>query len=133
MATTQNVGYDVIGHMYLLEDVVMDRGISKKPESELILSMRIGCRRDNRFEYNLGAHVHWLGPTQDHDESFGARGALWTTEGPNLILPSDVGASVYYITNAYNYFLGNAASGGKARYACKRSSILEWLTYMVLL
>ena len=72
---------------------------------------------NNRFEYNFGAHVHWLGPTQTHDSVFGAQYAFDIDEGPNLILPSDLGASVYYITNSYNYFLGNAASGGFAGFA----------------
>ena len=38
-------------------------------------------------------------------------------ESPQLILPSDTGAAVFYITDASNRFIGNVASGGWAGFA----------------
>jgi len=95
---SQNVAYDVIGHAYFLED---------------------GVEEQSTFEYNLGAHIHWLGNSQKHsaDGLFGSQTLFWVNELPTMILPSDSGAGVFYITNAYNRFIGNAASGGWAGYA----------------
>ncbi|KAL1498565.1 hypothetical protein AB1Y20_013884 [Prymnesium parvum] len=89
---SQNVAYDVIGHCYYLED---------------------GIEENNVIEYNLGAHVHFLGippgvPGQflnDIDQS------------ENMILPADSTASPFYITNANNAVVGNAASGGWAGFS----------------
>lgn len=39
------------------------------------------------------------------------------SEGPDLILPSDMAAGCFYITNTYNDILGNAASGGWSGFA----------------
>lgn len=50
-------------------------------------------------------------------DSFNSQGLYWTDESVNLILPSDTGASVYYITNSYNSIIGNVASGGWAGFA----------------
>lgn len=74
---------------------------------------------NNTFEYNFGALIHWLGNTQEQstEEWFYSQGLFWVTENPDMILPSDSTAAVFYITNAYNRFLGNAASGGWAGFA----------------
>jgi hypothetical protein len=90
---SENVAYDVAGYCYYLED---------------------GVEHDNRIEFNLGAHIHLIGPE-----------APWgygqTTEkyqqSDTLTLPADVTASAFYITNVQNYIIGNAASGGWAGYA----------------
>ena len=95
---SENTAYDVIGHAYFIED---------------------GVEENSTYEYNFGAHVHWLGDSQRHSEGgyYGSQGLFWVDENPNMILPSDSAAAVFYITNAYNHFIGNAASGGWAGYA----------------
>ena len=78
-----------------------------------------GVEEDNSFEYNFGAHVHWLGNTQDQssDWYFNSQELFWVDEQTNMILPSDSAAAVFYITNANNRFLGNSVSGGWAGYS----------------
>jgi hypothetical protein len=94
---SQNVAYDVIGHAYFLED---------------------GVEENNRFEFNLGAYVHWLGSTtQNQNTNFDSQVLFWVDEEANMILPSDSAASCFYITNPHNYFIGNAASGGWAGFS----------------
>ncbi|KAI9015919.1 G8 domain-containing protein [Hyaloraphidium curvatum] len=93
----ENTAYDAMGHCYFLED---------------------GVEENNEFHFNFGAHVHplgaWVTPFLD---SYWSQGAPWADESPSLILPSDVAAGVFYGGNAYNSFLGNAASGGWAGFA----------------
>ncbi|KAH9259577.1 hypothetical protein BASA81_001999 [Batrachochytrium salamandrivorans] len=92
----ENVAFNVIGHAYFLED---------------------GVEEENTLWYNFGAFVHWLGDTtQNQEDSYYSQYLFWVSEQTNLILPSDSAATVFYITNAYNSFLGNAASGGWAGY-----------------
>lgn len=85
---SENVAYDVKGYCYYLED---------------------GVEENNSIEFNLAAHIHNIGPDQP------GRGSQSTdrvyVESPNLILPADVTASGYYITNVHNRVIGNAASG----------------------
>ncbi len=89
---TQSVAYDSIGHCFYLED---------------------GIEEYNTFEYNLAAHIHFIGSP--------ARGSGQTCpavdQSDDLLLPADVSAAGYYITNANNNFVGNAASGGWAGFA----------------
>ena len=90
---SENVAYDVSGFCYYLED---------------------GIEHDNRIEYNLGAHIHIIGPEP-------ARGTNQSTplyrQSSTLNLPADVAASAFYITNVNNFLVGNAASGGWAGFA----------------
>jgi hypothetical protein len=90
---TENVAYDAIGYCYYLED---------------------GVEMENTISHNLAAHIHWLGPKPAH-----GRGQKTGTDYQSdiLTLPADVTASGFYITNAYNYIIGNAASG--VRTICK--------------
>ena len=96
-----NVAHDVVGHCFYLED---------------------GVEENNTFAYNLASLVHPL---------FGGEGNYFPTSGPGqsqefnanlgvsptLTLPADATASGFYITNAYNRYIGNAASGGWAGFA----------------
>ncbi len=85
-----NVGYDVIGHCYYLED---------------------GVEQHNRIEYNLAALVHFIGaPARSDDNQF--MDDIQATE--DLRQPADASASCFYITNVLNIIVGNAASGGWA-------------------
>jgi hypothetical protein len=90
---SENVAYDVTGYCYYLED---------------------GIEHDNRIEFNLGAHIHMIGPEPPW-------GTSQTTpiyvRSETLNLPADVTASAFYITNIQNYVVGNAASGGWAGFA----------------
>eukprot|EP01124_Arcella_intermedia_P022125 TRINITY_DN3233_c0_g4_i1.p1 TRINITY_DN3233_c0_g4~~TRINITY_DN3233_c0_g4_i1.p1 ORF type:complete len:1092 (+),score=168.98 TRINITY_DN3233_c0_g4_i1:472-3276(+) len=92
----QNTAYDAIAHCYFLED---------------------GVEENNTFAYNFGAHVHPLGKYFEVSmgiggQNFGSQGAAYYDDTPTLIHTSDLAAGVFYITNAYNTFIGNAASGG---------------------
>jgi G8 domain len=98
---TESVAFDVIGHAFFLED---------------------GVEENNVFSYDFAAHVHPLGPVQNPSLFINTNGGgnfygqqlSFIDEGPNIILPSDLGASGFYITNPSNTFLGCAASGGKS-------------------
>jgi hypothetical protein len=89
---SQNVAYDVSGYCFYLED---------------------GVEEENRIEFNLVAHVHFLGTPARSSSQFIADVA----ESDDLINPADVTASGFYITNGHNYVIGNAASGGWAGFA----------------
>ncbi len=96
MRLSQNTAYDAIGHCYFLED---------------------GVEEENIIEYNQAAFVHSLG--QYWNPSLEANGDSWYAQylsyynqSPTLLLPSDMAAGCFYITNCYNDFKGNAASGG---------------------
>ena len=86
------MAYDIIGYVYYLED---------------------GVEEHNVVEYNLAAHVHFLGSPARTDAQFTG----WTYASDDLILPADITASGFYVTNANNYFRGNAASGGWSGFA----------------
>ena len=89
---SQNVAYDIIGYCYYLED---------------------GVEEHNVLEYNLGAHVHFIGSPPRGGGQFLAD----IEQSETLTLPADATASPFYITNAYNTLVGNAASGGWAGFA----------------
>jgi len=97
---SQNVAYDAIGHCYYLED---------------------GVEENNLFEYNLGSHVHFIGPAHlTSSEKFGSwwsQSIPWLDESSTQVLPADISASPFYITSAFNSFIGNAASGGWSGFA----------------
>ncbi|KAI2493236.1 hypothetical protein MHU86_21310 [Fragilaria crotonensis] len=90
---SENVAYDVSGYCFYLED---------------------GIEHDNRIEYNLGAHIHIIGP--DPAKGTGLITSLYTPSS-SLNFPADVTASAFYITNVHNFIIGNAASGGWAGFA----------------
>ena len=102
LTVTENVGYDVTGYCYYLED---------------------GVEEDNTISFNLGAHIHFLGQAP-----FGG-GQQVTCSNPGVdcsglnvqsvdrILPADSTASAFYITNVHNNIIGNVASGGWAGFA----------------
>lgn len=89
---SRNVHYDIIGYCVYLED---------------------GVEELNRIEYNLVAHVHMLGTPASGDGQTVADVA----QSDDLLLPADVTAAAFYITNAYNYIVGNAAVGGWTGFA----------------
>ncbi len=93
MRVSQNVAYDAVGHCYYLED---------------------GVEEHNRLEHNLAAHVHVLtAPARASSHQF----LDWVDASDGLILPADVAASGFYVTNANNRLVGNAASGGWSGYS----------------
>ena len=62
---------------------------------------------NNTITFNLAAYIHvLLRPA----EGFGQPGEFFL-ESPDLLNPADTSAAGFYITNAYNTFVGNAASG----------------------
>ncbi|KAJ3128429.1 Fibrocystin-L [Nowakowskiella sp. JEL0407] len=92
---SNNVGYDIVGHCYYLED---------------------GVEENNTVEYNLGAFVHFLGPPIV-STLFKTSRLDWVYQNTtSLLVPSDMAASPFYISNSYNIFRGNAASGGWSGY-----------------
>jgi hypothetical protein len=90
---SENVAYDITGFCYYLEE---------------------GVEQENRIEFNLGAHIHLIGP----EPPSGYGQYLQTYEkSDTLNLPADVAACAFYITNVHNYIIGNSASGGWAGFA----------------
>ncbi|KAJ3232656.1 Fibrocystin-L [Chytriomyces hyalinus] len=87
---SQNVAFSVTGHCFYLED---------------------GIEEDNLFEYNLAAHIHFFGPPVAPNDFWGQQ-LPTVMESSDLILPSDITAAGFYISNPRNSFIGNAASGG---------------------
>ena len=90
---SENVAYDVNGYCYYLED---------------------GIEHHNRIEYNLGAHIHMIGPALATSKN---QSIPLYRRSSTLNLPADATASAFYITNVNNYIVGNAASGGWAGFA----------------
>eukprot|EP01112_Ceratiomyxa_fruticulosa_P020896 TRINITY_DN7244_c0_g2_i1.p1 TRINITY_DN7244_c0_g2~~TRINITY_DN7244_c0_g2_i1.p1 ORF type:complete len:1528 (+),score=332.39 TRINITY_DN7244_c0_g2_i1:272-4855(+) len=87
VTVTRNVGFDIMGHCYYLED---------------------GTEENNELSYNLGAFIHTIGrPIVGY-----AQVGEFLFETSDLRNPADSGAAAFYITNAYNRIIGNAATGG---------------------
>ncbi len=110
---SRNVGYNVKGFAVYLED---------------------GVEENNRIEYNFMAHVHPIKSAANG--GFGQLGQTFA-QAADLLVPADTSASGnlpfsvafcrieitllfllgYYISNAYNDVIGNAASGGWSGFA----------------
>ena len=101
---SRTVAFDITGSCFYLED---------------------GIEEENIFEYNLAAFVHPIGtPARSEDTNGDQDGVTVCTECSTgvdrnyksweLLIPSDIAASGFYISNAYNRVIGNAASGGWA-------------------
>jgi hypothetical protein len=88
-----NVAYDAIGHCFYLED---------------------GTEERNTLSSNLAAHVHFIGSPARGGAQF-LPDVLANAE--RLTQPADTTASGFYISNAYNFVINNAASGGWAGFA----------------
>jgi hypothetical protein len=91
---SENVAFDVTGYCYYLED---------------------GVEHHNRIAFNLGAHIHMIGPEPPWGSSLIVHDLY--QQDDTLTLPADVTASAFYITNIQNFVIGNAASGGWAGFA----------------
>ncbi|EFA75934.1 hypothetical protein PPL_10508 [Heterostelium album PN500] len=89
---TRNVAFDAIGHCYYLED---------------------GVEQDNTLSFNLGAYVHTIG----EPAAGGSQTGETFYQNENLTQPADSAAGCFYITNAWNTIIGNAASGGWSGYS----------------
>lgn len=88
-----NVAFDAIGHcFYSGED---------------------GVEENNTVSYNLASHVHFM----EFPRTASAQYMADVYSSDKLTQPADVTASGFYITNAYNRYYGNAASGGYAGFA----------------
>ena len=73
-----------------------------------------GVEERNVLEYNLASHIHFIpGPDGSPGRSNGQTCAD-VHQSDHLSLPADVTAAGFYITNAHNTLVGNAASGGWA-------------------
>ncbi|EGC33844.1 hypothetical protein DICPUDRAFT_36074 [Dictyostelium purpureum] len=92
LTVERNVAFNATGHCYYLED---------------------GVEQFNRINYNLGAYVHTIGPPAAGAEQTGQI----FTQNDGLTQPADSAAGCFYITNAWNDFIGNAASGGWTGFA----------------
>lgn len=68
---------------------------------------------NSTFSYNLAAFVHVIGTPASGD----SQGGVTVQSSYNLTQPADIAAAGFYITNAYNIFIGNAASGGWTGYS----------------
>jgi hypothetical protein len=92
IVVSENVGFDVIGYCYYLED---------------------GVEEANTLSYNLAAHIHVL----SYPAVGGPQKVNLVRESPDLTLPADITASGFYITNLRNRVIGNVAVGGWAGFA----------------
>ena len=92
MTVSENVAYDVTGFCYYLED---------------------GVEEYNTLSYNLAAHIHIIG----NPAIGGSQRINPVNASANLLLPADITASGFYITNLKNVIIGNVASGGWAGFA----------------
>jgi len=88
----RNVVYNAIAHCIYLED---------------------GIEEHNVINYNLVIKVNTIGEPMRGASQIGDE----RVSSADLILPADGAASGFYITNAYNTFIGNAASGGWAGFS----------------
>jgi len=89
----RNIAYNVAGMAYYLEDGVEER---------------------NSLLFNLAAHVHPI--YKPADGGYGQGGEQFN-ESQALVVPADTSASGFYILNAFNTIVGNAASGGWSGFA----------------
>jgi len=92
LTINENVGYDVTGYCFYLED---------------------GVEENNTLSFNLAAHIHYLGTAPSGNGQTTAINVASAT----LTLPADVSASGFYITNVRYNIIGNAASGGWSGFA----------------
>jgi len=90
---SRNTVFNATGHCYYLED---------------------GVEENNLLEYNLAAFISPISKPANGDWG---QGGEQFTQSTNLVLPADVAASGFYILNAYNSWVGNAASGGWAGFS----------------
>lgn len=93
MLLESNTAYNIKGMCYYLED---------------------GVEEDVNLMYNFGGHVHPI--FKPADGGYGQGGEQFNQQN-GLLLPADTSASAFYIPNAYNTFVGNAASGGWSGFA----------------
>ncbi|GAM19287.1 hypothetical protein SAMD00019534_024620, partial [Acytostelium subglobosum LB1] len=92
LTVERNVAYDATGHCYYIED---------------------GVEENNTVSYNFAAFVHSIGAPANG----GGQGGDYFEASADLAQPADSTAGGFYITNAYNTFVGNAASGGWAGFS----------------
>ena len=97
---SRNVAFDITAHCYYIED---------------------GVEEGNLLEYNLAANIHPItevdGVATDWYRNGYGQDGITVLESPSLLIPADVAAGGFYITNANNRFIGNAASGGFAGFS----------------
>jgi hypothetical protein len=88
----RNVAYNTKGFAFYLED---------------------GVEENNVLTSNLAAHVH---PIKRPALGSSQSGTV-VRDAPDLIVPADISASGFYVSNAFNSFIGNVASGGWSGFA----------------
>ncbi|MDQ3230845.1 MAG: hypothetical protein M3Q07_03410, partial [Pseudobdellovibrionaceae bacterium] len=96
---SKNVAYDVFGHCYYLED---------------------GTEVGNEFSHNLAARIKIMGSTDEASLNVintPGQGGFTLAENDSFSNPADRAAAGFYISNANNRFIGNAASGGFAGFS----------------
>jgi hypothetical protein len=88
----RNVVFNATAHCYYLED---------------------GVEEKNVINYNLAVKINTIHGPMGGESQTGDK----LESNSTLILPADGAAAGFYITNAYNTFIGNAASGGWAGFS----------------
>jgi len=89
----QNTAYDAIANCFYLSEN--------------------GVEENNTVKHNLAAHVHPLGNLQDSSlNGWYGQYLNYYNESATLLVPADMSAAPFYVTNMYNTIEGNAASGG---------------------
>jgi len=97
---SRNVAFDITGHAYYVED---------------------GVEEDNTISFNLAAHIHPILPNPPNEIDFNANGGsqagITVRQNDNILIPADIAAGGFYVTNANNKLIGNTASGGFAGFS----------------
>ena len=93
--------------------------------------MEDGIEEDNEISFNLVAHVHLLlGPDGNPPRSVGQLTPIYE-ESEDLIVPADVTASGFYVSNVHNTIVGNAASGGWSGFVSFLCPNRDWLVVVL--
>ena len=83
----RNTAFDITGHAFYLES---------------------GVEEQNRVEFNLAAFIHPIDGAQLMPSNVVSN----VQQTDTILVPADHTASGFYVSNAHNYIIGNAASGG---------------------
>ena len=93
----ENIAFNVTGNCIYIED---------------------GVEEDNVFSYNLVSFVKPIGAIAlEYGQDFVIELSASGLDSEDRVFPADASASCFYVSNAYNEFIGNVASGGWVGYS----------------
>eukprot|EP01060_Flectonema_neradi_P015134 TRINITY_DN21808_c0_g1_i1.p1 TRINITY_DN21808_c0_g1~~TRINITY_DN21808_c0_g1_i1.p1 ORF type:complete len:1214 (+),score=160.81 TRINITY_DN21808_c0_g1_i1:480-3644(+) len=93
----ENVAFNVTGNCVYIED---------------------GVEEENVFSYNLISHVKPIGSVASQNgDDFVLDTTASGLDSNDRVFPADASSAAFYISNSYNEFIGNVASGGWVGYS----------------